>query len=134
MSPTSSHPIAFEFVPVNRLRHIENFSRARVAWLVEKIRSEGIWTRPLALDERYDLVLDGQHRMEAAKILQLKRVPAIRYNYAKIEVWSLRPKHQFDWKVVTERAKRGEIYPYKTVKHRFPSPLPEILVFLKELR
>lgn len=126
---------AIERVPVQRLRHIEGFSKKRVDWLANKILAEGVWTKPVALDEAHDLVLDGQHRMETAKRLGLKWVPAIRYDYAAIDVWSLRPeKHQFDWRTVTERALADKPYPYKTVKHRFPDGgLPEIAIPLEEL-
>lgn len=126
----------FERVRVERLRHIEGFSRKRVDWLVQKILSEGIWTKPVALDEAHDLVLDGQHRMESAKRLGLKWVPAVRYDYASLEVWSLRPTtHQFDWRRVTERALAAQPYPYKTVKHRFPhGGLPDIAIPLDALR
>lgn len=107
-------------VPVTDLVHIEGFSKKRVAWLVEKIRSEGVWTRPLALDDLHNLVLDGQHRMEAARTLGVRWVPAIRFKYSDVDVWSLRKNHSFDWKLVTERALQGNPYPYKTVKHGFP--------------
>jgi hypothetical protein len=129
----STPPI--EKVSVERLRHIEGFSRKRVDWLVAKILAEGVWTRPVALDDEHDLVLDGQHRMETAKRLGLRWVPAVRYDYARIELWSLRPAHRFDWRVVTERALAEKPYPYKTVKHRFPDGgLPEIAIPLDDLR
>lgn len=136
MNPIASEAgVRVEPVGVERLRHIEGFSRKRVDWLVDKIRTEGMWTRPVALDEAHDLVLDGQHRMEAAKQLGLAWVPAVRYDYASVEVWSLRPAHQFDWRLVTERALADRPYPYKTVKHRFPDGgLPEIAVPLEALR
>ena len=50
-------------IPTDRLRHIEGFSAKRVAWLIEKVRTEGVWTKPLALERDHCLVLDGQHRM-----------------------------------------------------------------------
>lgn len=133
---SASTAAAVERVSVERLRHIEGFSRKRVDWLVQKILAEGVWTRPVALDEAHDLVLDGQHRMESAKRLGLKWVPAVRYDYASLEVWSLRPAaHQFDWRRVTERALADRPYPYKTVKHRFPDGgLPEIAIPLDALR
>lgn len=120
-------------VAVEGLVHIEGFSEKRVAWLVDKIRSEAVWTRPLSLDEEFDLVLDGQHRMEAAKILGLLWVPAVRFRYSEVEVWSLRPKYSFTYKDVTERALAGDIYPYKTVKHRFARPPPDVTIDLKEM-
>lgn len=121
-------------VPVENLLHIEGFSAKRVDWLVRKIQEEGVWNKPLALDDAHGLVLDGQHRMEAAKRLNLKWVPAVRYRYAEVDVWSLRPNHSFDWQVVTTRALAGMPYPYKTVKHRFPGDgLPACRFALEEL-
>lgn len=124
-----------ERVPVEQLRHIEGFSRKRVDWLAGKILAEGVWTKPVALDREHNLVLDGQHRMETAKRLGLKWVPAVRYDYAAVELWSLRPAHSFDWQQVTRRALADKPYPYKTVKHRFPEGgLPAIAIALEELR
>ncbi len=124
-----------KLVAVSKLRHIEGFSQRRVEWLKDKILSEGIWNKPLALCDRHALVMDGQHRMEVARALGLRRVPAMTYDYADVEIWSLRPeKYAFDWKMVTERALSGDIYPYKTVKHAFPVPLPQCRFTLDELR
>ena len=106
--------------PVELLKHIEGFSKKRVQRLIDKIQSDGVWIKPLALDDMHNLVLDGQHRMEVARALGLKWVPAVRYRYADLELWSLRPNHTFDWREVARRALAGEPYPYKTVKHRFP--------------
>lgn len=116
-----------------KLRHIEGFSARRVQWLRKKVMSEGRWVKPIALDNKHNLVLDGQHRMEVALALVLKRVPAVKFSYDDVEVWSLRPKYSFTWKDVVARAIAGDLYPYKTVKHRFPHDLPECDFPLDEL-
>lgn len=123
-----------EFVEPQVLRHIEGFSKRRVEWLQRKVLKEGVWTKPVALDDAHHLVLDGQHRMEVALLLGLKRVPAVKFPYSSIEIWSLRPKYSFTWQDVVSRALSGDIYPYKTVKHRFPADLPACHVPLEELR
>ena len=125
--------VAVELVEVGLLRHIEGYGARRVLWLTEKIATEGVWTTPIAIDSDHYLVMDGQHRLEVALNLQLKKVPAVMFRYEDVDVWSLRPKYQFDWKLVAERALKGEIYPYKTVKHRFPAPLPACHFSLDEL-
>ncbi len=122
-----------ERVAVERLRHIEGHSDDRVDWLADKIRTDGVWSKPLALDADHDLVLDGQHRMEVAKRLGLKWVPVVRYPYAELEIWSLRPGVSFDWRTVTRRALADDPYPYKTVKHRFPHELPSCAFDLEDL-
>jgi len=123
-----------ELVDPAMLRHIEGFSKRRVAWLREKIARERRWTKPLAVDDEHNLVMDGQHRMEVALALGLRRVPAVRYRYAQVEIWSLRPNYSFDWTDVVARALSGNIYPYKTVKHRFPREMGACDYPLEELR
>lgn len=122
-----------EFVEPASLRHIEKFSARRVVWLRTKILREGLWIKPLALDLHHNLVLDGQHRMEVALSLGLKKVPVVRFDYPAVPLHSLREKHQFDWLDVTRRALSGDIYPYKTVKHNFIAPLPACALTLGAL-
>lgn len=122
-----------ELVAPESLRHIEGFSRRRVAWLREKVVRDGRWTKPLAIDDEHGLVMDGQHRMEVALELGLRRVPAVRYAYSAVEIWSLRPKITFTWRDVVDRALAGNPYPYKTVKHRFPGEPLSCDVPLEEL-
>lgn len=122
------------FFPVSELKHIEGFSQKRVDWLRQKILDEAVWTRPVALDDKHGLVLDGQHRMEVAKSLGFKQVPAVLFRYADVPLRSLRDNHSFTWEDVEARALSGDIYPYKTVKHDFVEPLPDISIAFKELR
>ena len=110
--------VEIELVPVERLKHIEGHSKKRVEWLVNKIKNEGVWRLPIALDSEHDLVLDGQHRMEVAIRLGLKRVPAVRYVYSEVDVWSLRANHSFDWQKVTERAFHTAVYLFAIMRCR----------------
>tara|TARA_B110000503_G_C7025252_1_gene361521 strand:- start:78 stop:470 length:393 start_codon:yes stop_codon:yes gene_type:complete len=118
---------------VSDLKHIEGFSLKRMLWLKNKILEEGIWNKPLSLDSKHCLVLDGQHRMEVALALGLRVVPVVKYDYSLVEIWSLREKYSFDWSDVETRALKGSIYPYKTVKHRFPGNVPLCHYPLEEL-
>lgn len=107
-------------IEVCKLRHIEDYGRKRVAWLKEKIINENNWTVPLKIETNNYLIMDGQHRMEVAKLLNLKYVPCLLYSYEEVDVWSLRESHVVTAKSVIERALAGNIYPYKTAKHAFP--------------
>jgi len=126
--------MSIDLVKVELLRHIEGFSKKRVEWLKEKICREGIWTKPIVIDGEHHLVMDGQHRMEVARALKLRYVPCVRYRYDEVELWSLRPNHEVTAELVIARALRGDPYPYKTVKHRFSTPLEACRVNLDELR
>lgn len=116
------------------LRHIEGFSPKRVEWLTQKILDEGVWTRPLCIERTHLLALDGQHRMEVALRLGLARVPCLLFDYDEVEVWSLRDNHAVSRALVIERSLSGDIYPYKTAKHRFPREVAPIAIPLDELR
>jgi hypothetical protein len=113
--------VSIKFVTVETLIHIEDFSPARVEWLADKIQSEGFWTVPIKVERNLCLVMDGQHRMEAAKKLGLRVVPAVELDYADVEVWSLREGYEVKPELIVQRALSGEIYPYKTAKHKFPA-------------
>ena len=107
-------------VDVETLRHIEDFDPERALWLARKIRAEGLWTAPLAVSREHHLVMDGQHRMEAARHLGLRRVPATIHDYADIPVHSLRPGFTVTAEAILARALSGDPYPYKTAKHVLP--------------
>ncbi len=109
-----------EMVPVSRLLHIENWGLKRVEWLRKKIVGEGVWSVPLKVEVEHGLVMDGQHRMEVAKLLGLRVVPCLVYSYLEVEVWSLRENQIVTTDLVVERALAGDLYPYKTAKHGFP--------------
>lgn len=107
-----------ELYDVSKLKHIEDYDRDAVKKLKRKIKKDGKWIRPLCISpEGY--VMDGQHRMEVAKELELTRVPVIVYQYEEVPIYSLREDESFRCRDVKRRAKKGDIYPYKTVKHIF---------------
>ncbi|MFQ9924810.1 MAG: NTP transferase domain-containing protein [Beduini sp.] len=121
-------------IPIKNLLHIENYSEDRVTILLDKIKNEMKWQVPIIVDQKTGLVLDGQHRLEVAKILKLKVIPAILVNYDDIQTWTLRKEEKVSPMLVRKRIKKGDIYPYKTVKHKFNFKIPnELDMQLKDL-
>lgn len=104
---------------VSLIYPIEGHSKKRVAWLKNKITSEGIWTMPLCVEKTKNLLMDGHHRFEVAKELGLKFVPVEMYGYEEVEVYSLRDDRVVTAQQIFENHKQGVIYPYKTAKHIF---------------
>lgn len=123
-----------KLIDVNKLRHIEGFSKKRVRWLKKKILSEGSWRFPLRVERSHFLVMDGQHRMEVAIELGLKYVPCLLYDYSEVEVWSLRSNHLVTPELIIAKTLAQDIYPYKTAKHRFPDGVVECQFPLEMLR
>ncbi|MFA6519695.1 MAG: NTP transferase domain-containing protein [Candidatus Paceibacterota bacterium] len=120
------------YFDTSKLKHIESFSKKRVAWLKKKILDEKIWTRPICVDPN-GLVMDGQHRMEVSKELGLKKVPVIVFDYSDVEFFSLRKNYEVSVESIRNRVDQDDIYPYKTVKHKFPVEITDCNISLDSL-
>lgn len=120
-------------VDIERLKPIEGFIYERVEMLAEKIKAEGIWTKPLLIDNVDSLIMDGHHRYQVALKLGLRRIPAIALDYSLIRIWSLRQSEEVSHDRVRLRAIKGDIYPLKTVKHEFRFLPRECCYKLEEL-
>jgi choline kinase len=131
--PAPAREERIELVAPSELRHIEGFDAKRVTELASKISTEGVWTKPLYIEKTHGLVLDGQHRLEVALQLGLSRIPVQRFDYRDVAVWTLRKEEAVDVDTVIRRATAGDIYPYKTVKHKFPNVIDTCSIPLREL-
>jgi len=58
--------------------------------LIEKIKSDNVWTDPIIVDEKTMVVLDGMHRVAAAERLGFKYIPVclVDYDDPSIEVYA----------------------------------------------
>jgi len=113
-----------ELVSLKTLNPIEDYIEERYEIVLEKIKSENIWTKPIIIDDQHHLILDGHHRFEVAKELGFKVIPAIKVSYVKIPIWSLRLDEKVNHELVVAKALKRKIYPNKTVKHSFPFQIP----------
>ena len=120
-------------VDVKDLKRIEDHDKERVNILKDKILSEKYWTVPLIV-EKGGYILDGHHRFEVAKLLNLTKIPAIVVDYNDVKVWSLRKEIEISSEIVKEYVDNNNIYPYKTVKHKYPFLIPDIKITLGELK
>lgn len=124
-----------QMVDISMLHGIEKYSEERVKKLLQIILDCGYWMVPVVVTDKTNLILDGQHRFEAAKRLQLKQIPAVFVNYSDVSVWSLRKEIKVSQQKVEKMVlKDGKIYPYKTVKHKFPFDLPKTMFQIEELK
>ena len=76
----------YEVIPLESLRHHEEFIEDNVRSLAYEIRSVATFTTPVCVDEEYRIILDGHHRAEALKRIGCRRVPAYLFSYPSEEV------------------------------------------------
>lgn len=123
-----------ELVDISIIKPIEEYGDERVSKLIEKIEKENKWTVPLIIEKENHMILDGHHRFESAKRMGLKRVPAILVDYKDVAVWSLRKEIEISVENVRNYVLDGNIYPYKTVKHKYKFIIPNINIELDDLK
>ena len=125
-----------KLVRVDLLKHIEAFSTRRVENISRKMVQCGVWEKPICIEQNHFLILDGQHRYEVAVDLGFKYVPCECFDYKQdaLLVWSLRENCVVSKELVIKRALSGNIYPYKTAKHKFPQNIEKINMPLRDLQ
>ena len=125
-----------KLVRIDLLKHIEDFSEKRASNMKEKMVQSGVWEKPICIEKNHYLILDGQHRFEVAKKLDFNYIPCelFDYNNENVLTWSLRKECLVSKELVIEGALSGNIYPYKTAKHKFPYKIEKCMLSLDELR
>jgi len=118
---------------VEKLFPIEEYRNSRVKLVKDSIIINNVWKEPIRIEKNHNLVLDGHHSLEVAKRMGLKYVPVIGFDYDEIDIWSLREEISVSRKEVIKNAKEHKLYPYKTVKHKFPKTKSNCFMELKKL-
>lgn len=107
------------FLSVNELLPNEEYNEARVCDLAAAIEGMGIWTKRITVEINSRAVMDGHHRLEAAKRLQLRTVPCLLLSYGEVFVTSRRQGLIVSGPEIVRRARAGELYPEKSTRHIF---------------
>jgi hypothetical protein len=121
-------------VDINLLHDIEEHIIDRKIMLKNKILEEGVWTKPIIVERKNNLVLDGHHRFNLAKEISIKKIPAILVDYNDIKIWSLKKSQKVTKELVILKSLNKDIYPNKTVKHKFEFKIPCCNYKLEELK
>ena len=67
--------LRMNLIRLELLKPIEEFSQIRITNMKEKMIKNGLWIRPICIEEKYWLILDGHHRYNVAKQLGYKYIP-----------------------------------------------------------
>lgn len=121
--------IATELILPNE-QHVE----ARMLEVIESMSSSGRWTMPIVLEKDSLAVMDGHHRLAAARHLALSRVPCLMLDYGQVTVEARRIGYCVDAEQIIKRSRSQMLYPPKTTRHIFSHALPPCDVDLSILR
>jgi hypothetical protein len=125
----------FVLLPPERLLPHEHHDPDRARDLADEIRASGIWAKPLLIEAKHLIILDGHHRREAARRLGLEVVPVllISYDDPRLTLTAWRPGQVWSREEVIDRALTRNLCPIKSTRHRLDPEPPTLAINLLEL-
>lgn len=130
------HPTyTVEMTPIGFLRASEAIDTGHARQLASSITEQRSWCLPLPVERGSGLVMDGNHRLFAARLLGLSHVPCVllEYSDSRVSVRHWAEDRAFDLQQLYRVIAAGRLLPYKTTRHAFAPALPSINVPLAEL-
>ena len=91
--------------------------------------TEPLWRIPIALERTSLAVMDGHHRLEAARRLRLKYVSCLLLDYDSLEVDATRHGYLVNPHEIVRRARSGELYPSKNDASQVPIAISNLQYF-----
>ncbi len=132
---SKSFKARIDVVPINSLKSHEQIIEDHVRELMDDIKKRGILIKPILVDAKTMIILDGHHRVEALRRLGRQFIPAVLVDYDDecVTVSSWRPY----WKVSKDLVRRaglsGCLLPPKTSRHKVCFEIPEVIYPIERL-
>ena len=129
--------LKIELVPIEALKPHEQYIEKRVLQLMNEIRRDGVLIKPILVDVKTKIILDGHHRVEALKRLGARLVPAILVDYdddGVVKVTSWRQGEVVTKETVRRAGLSGKLLPPYTSRHILSRKVPEARVPLVVLK
>lgn len=106
-------------VEISKLKGHERTEKVRLKALKAEIELDGMLMKPIVVDERTNVVLDGHHRMEALSLLGCSKILVcyVNYNSSRIGVLCMNKGFEVTKSKVVEAALKDEPFPPKTTWH-----------------
>jgi hypothetical protein len=119
-----------KLLSLDRLRETEEHDSTRAKQLADAIFELGFWTVPIAIEHSMLAIMDGHHRFNAAKFLNLARVPCVLMDYGKsgVTLESWRSEWEVDVADIFLMVKTFKKFPMKTTRHLFNPNIKEISI------
>lgn len=129
-------PWRTHIVPIELLKPHEEVCREYLLKLYDEIVEDKVLKKPLLVEDKYYIVLDGHHRYAVLKMLGAKVAPVflIDYSSSLVEVYSWREDWNVTKEVVINAGLTENKLPYKTSRHILRELLiPEVNIPLEKL-
>jgi len=124
------------FLPIEVLRMHEEISNEHLDLLYREILRDGVLKKPLLVENKYLIILDGHHRYVVLRKIGARIAPVFLVDYSSpdVEVYSWREDWRVTKEMVIEAGLKEKKLPFKTSRHivrRYN--IPEINIPLSNL-
>ena len=127
----------FELVDIGQLKSHEETRMELLTSLVAEIKKDGFLRKPVLVEDKHYVILDGHHRYEALKLIGCRKIPVYLVDYLDeavyLTTWPEAKHTNLTKDDVLNMAKSGRLYPPKTTRHIVRIKLKEVPVSLKDL-
>jgi len=127
-----------ELMPLELLLPHEEIIPSKVSQLEKMTIRWNAYVLPLVVDKITGIILDGHHRYNVAKNLDLQCLPCVLVDYLsddsiELDVWPKSGRESISKEEVIQAGLSGVLFPPKTSRHRLPDHLPPISMPLSRL-
>lgn len=131
-----THGYKVELLETHILVETEEHDDRHASALATQMALVGVWLVPILVERQDLLVMDGHHRLAAARKLRLHRIPVVRLSYGdhRLTLTSWRTDFHVTPALIKERARSGLLFPHKTTRHTVAPALPVIHISLQDLK
>ncbi|WP_273908873.1 transcriptional regulator [Pseudomonas fontis] len=129
-------PYRIELTAIDQLQASEEIDEKHARQLARNISAQQAWRIPLPIECGTGLIMDGNHRLFAARLLGLSHLPCVLLSYddPRVSVQHWHNGLAFDPGLLQGMLGTGRLLPYKTTRHAFAPALPPINIALADLR
>lgn len=129
--------LVVHLLPTTVLKPHEKHCPNNFQYWLEHIVKEKYWTRPLLVHKDTKIIMDGHHRYQIAKNLDLKYVPCVLTSYTNpyLKVYSYKDNSIIDNQLIIEAGQSGKLFDKKSTRHELQvNCIPQINIPLKVLQ
>ncbi len=119
---------------INLLKAHEEVDKNHVQEIKEALLKDGVQIEPILVENKYNIILDGHHRVEALKDLGYSKVVVYFVDYENVNLESWNPNTKIEKEDVITKALRQEKFPPRTTKHTLSEKVKNASVKLIQLK
>lgn len=124
-----------KLLAVNQLIPHEKVESRKLEKVLADLKKTQILRKPVVIDVKSNIILDGHHRCQAFKEMGIREIPCLMVDYFSkdIKVYFRRPeiKNRLVKELILKYAEEGKLFPYKTTKHKLPNR-PDVNMVIKQ--